>query len=219
MCSCVRQTNAPACRGGETGFHLPATISVDAGVAAPECLVDSPRHQFKLVCHARLKELVIFFCGQPTCHKQTSSQRMVTYCHVDWERGKGTAPKTCARRRIRHHVLTFEICAVGQHGRRKHQSKIRMTRMAHIICTLESPTGAVPVAQDPIHRPAAATFTVATPAQFTLTLLTDMLTRCRPLAAHGAWSYLSVRTQPLTATGAPSQTSTIPYHIHAEFKR
>ena len=33
-----------------------------------------------------------------------------------------------------------------------------------------------------------------------------------PLAAHGARSCLSVRTQPLTATGAPSQTSTIPYH-------
>ena len=36
-------------------------------------------------------------------------------------------------------------------------------------------------------------------------LLTDMVARCRLLAAHGA------RTQPLTATGAPSQTSTIPY--------
>ena len=43
-------------------------------------------------------------------------------------------------------------------------------------------------------------------------LLTDMVTRCRLLAAHGARSCLSVRTQPLTATGAPSQTSTIPYH-------
>ena len=43
-------------------------------------------------------------------------------------------------------------------------------------------------------------------------LLTDMVTRCRLLAAHGATSCLSVRTQPLTATGAPSQTSTIPYH-------
>ena len=32
------------------------------------------------------------------------------------------------------------------------------------------------------------------------------------IAAHGAKSCLSVRTQPLTATGAPSQTSTIPCH-------
>ena len=37
--------------------------------------------------------------------------------------------------------------------------------------------------------------------------------RCRLLAAHGLRSCLSARTQPwLTATGAPSQTSTIPYH-------
>ena len=43
-------------------------------------------------------------------------------------------------------------------------------------------------------------------------LLTDMVARCRLLAAHGARSCLSVRTQPLMATGAPSQTSTIPYH-------
>ena len=43
-------------------------------------------------------------------------------------------------------------------------------------------------------------------------LLTDMVSRCRLLAAHGLTSCLSVRTQPLTATGAPSQTSTIPYH-------
>ena len=42
-----------------------------------------------------------------------------------------------------------------------------------------------------------------------------MVTRSRLLAAHGLTSCLSVRTQPLTATGAPSQTSTIPYHtIH-----
>ena len=43
-------------------------------------------------------------------------------------------------------------------------------------------------------------------------LLTDMVPRCRLLAAHGPRSCLSVRTQPLTATGAPSQTSTIPCH-------
>ena len=43
-------------------------------------------------------------------------------------------------------------------------------------------------------------------------LLTDMVPRCRLLAAHGLRSCLSARTQPLTATGAPSQTSTIPYH-------
>ena len=43
-------------------------------------------------------------------------------------------------------------------------------------------------------------------------LLTDMVARCRLLAAHGARSCLSARTPPLTATGAPSQTSTIPYH-------
>ena len=42
-------------------------------------------------------------------------------------------------------------------------------------------------------------------------LLTDMVSRCRLLAAHGARSCLLVRTQPLMAT-APSQTSTIPYH-------
>ena len=40
----------------------------------------------------------------------------------------------------------------------------------------------------------------------------DMVSRSRLLAAHGLLSCLSVRTQPLTATGAPSQTSTIPYH-------
>ena len=43
-------------------------------------------------------------------------------------------------------------------------------------------------------------------------VITDMASRCRLLAAHGARSCLSVRTQPLTATGAPSQTSTIPCH-------
>ena len=43
-------------------------------------------------------------------------------------------------------------------------------------------------------------------------LLADMVTRSRLLAAHDLLSCLSVRTQPLTATGAPSQTSTIPYH-------
>ena len=42
-------------------------------------------------------------------------------------------------------------------------------------------------------------------------LLTDMVPRCRLLAAHGLTSCLSARTQPLTATGAPSQTSTIPW--------
>ena len=36
-----------------------------------------------------------------------------------------------------------------------------------------------------------------------ITLLTDMVTRCRLLAAHGDKSCLSVRTEPLTATGAP----------------
>ena len=45
-----------------------------------------------------------------------------------------------------------------------------------------------------------------------ITLLTDMVPRCRLLAAHGLRSCLSVRTQPLTATGAPSQTSTMPCH-------
>ena len=39
------------------------------------------------------------------------------------------------------------------------------------------------------------------------------VSRCRLLAAHGLTSCLSVRTQPLTATGAPSQTSTIPYQV------
>ena len=43
-------------------------------------------------------------------------------------------------------------------------------------------------------------------------LLTDVVPRCRLLAAHGLMSCLSARTQPLTATGAPSQTSTIPCH-------
>ena len=50
-----------------------------------------------------------------------------------------------------------------------------------------------------------------------ITLLTDMVARCRLLAAHGARSCLSVRTQPLMATGAPSQTSTIPYHTTTSF--
>ena len=48
-----------------------------------------------------------------------------------------------------------------------------------------------------------------------ITLLTDMVPRCRLLAAHGLRSCLSVRTQPLTATGAPSQTSTMPCHALA----
>ena len=43
-------------------------------------------------------------------------------------------------------------------------------------------------------------------------LLTDMVSRCRLFAAHGARSCLSVRSKPLTATGTPSQTSTVPYH-------
>ena len=43
-------------------------------------------------------------------------------------------------------------------------------------------------------------------------LLTDMVPRCRLLAVHGPTPCLSVRTQPLTATGAPSQTSTTPCH-------
>ena len=43
-------------------------------------------------------------------------------------------------------------------------------------------------------------------------LLTDVVPRCRLLAAHGLTSCLSARTQPLTATGAPSQTSTMPCH-------
>ena len=33
-------------------------------------------------------------------------------------------------------------------------------------------------------------------------------------STRGPWSCLSVRTQPLTATGAPSQTSTMPCHTH-----
>ena len=45
-----------------------------------------------------------------------------------------------------------------------------------------------------------------------ITLRTDMVARFRLLAAHGLGSCLSVRTQPLTATGAPSQTSTMPCH-------
>ena len=43
-------------------------------------------------------------------------------------------------------------------------------------------------------------------------IIRDIVTQCRLLAAPGARSCLSARTQPLTATGAPSQTSTIPYH-------
>ena len=49
--------------------------------------------------------------------------------------------------------------------------------------------------------------------------LTDMVPRCRPLAlaAHGLGSCLSARTQPLTATGAPSQTSrAMPCHAFTE---
>ena len=58
-----------------------------------------------------------------------------------------------------------------------------------------------------LHRPLPSCHTMPP-----ITLLTDMVTRCRPLAAHGLASCLSVRTQPLTATGAPSQTSTMPHH-------
>ena len=43
-------------------------------------------------------------------------------------------------------------------------------------------------------------------------VISDMVTPCRLFAAHGTGSCLSVRTQPPAVTGAPSQTSTIPYH-------
>ena len=43
-------------------------------------------------------------------------------------------------------------------------------------------------------------------------MLTDVVARWRPLAAPGAESCPSVRTKPLMATGAPSQTSTMPRH-------
>ena len=43
-------------------------------------------------------------------------------------------------------------------------------------------------------------------------IIRNMVARCRLFAAPGARSCLSVRTQPPTATGAPSQTSTIPHH-------
>ena len=43
-------------------------------------------------------------------------------------------------------------------------------------------------------------------------ILTDLVARCRLLAAHGPRSCLSVRTQPPTATGAPSQASAIQCH-------
>ena len=49
-----------------------------------------------------------------------------------------------------------------------------------------------------------------------ITSLTDMVARCRLLAAHGAKSCPSVRTQPLTDTGAPSWTSTMPCHADHE---
>ena len=45
--------------------------------------------------------------------------------------------------------------------------------------------------------------------------LTDVVTRSRPLTAHGLASCPSVRTQPLTATGAPSQTSAMPCHARS----
>ena len=47
-------------------------------------------------------------------------------------------------------------------------------------------------------------------------MIRDTVTRCRLLAAHGARSCLSVRTQPPTVTGAPSQTSTIQYQTVAD---
>ena len=50
------------------------------------------------------------------------------------------------------------------------------------------------------------------PCHPTRTMLTDMVSRCRLLAAHGLRSCPSVRTQPLTATGAPSRTSAMPCH-------
>ena len=40
-------------------------------------------------------------------------------------------------------------------------------------------------------------------------IIRDTVARHRLLAAHGARSCVSVRTQPTTATGAPSQTSTM----------
>ena len=66
-----------------------------------------------------------------------------------------------------------------------------------------------PVLAWPINVQAYAMPSVPVPP---IILLTDMVPRCRLLAAHGLTSCLSARTQPLTATGAPSQTSTIPYH-------
>ena len=39
------------------------------------------------------------------------------------------------------------------------------------------------------------------------------VTRCKLLVAHGARSCLSMRTQPPTPTGAPSQTSVMPCHV------
>ena len=66
-----------------------------------------------------------------------------------------------------------------------------------------------PVLAWPINLQAYAMPSVPVPP---IILLTDMVPRCRLLAAHGLTSCLSARTQPLTATGAPSQTSTIPYH-------
>ena len=48
-------------------------------------------------CLSRPTERVGNFFLRARCHKQTSSQRVVTHCHVDWERDKGTAPRTCAR--------------------------------------------------------------------------------------------------------------------------
>ena len=58
-------------------------------------------------------------------------------------------------------------------------------------------------------------FSVVLLRVFSVALLRTMVARCRLLAAHGPRSCLSVRTQPLTATGAPSQTSTMPCHAIA----
>ena len=66
-----------------------------------------------------------------------------------------------------------------------------------------------PVLAWPINLLAYAMPSVPVPP---ITSLTDMVPRCRPLAAHGLGSCPSARTQPLTATGAPSQTSTMPCH-------
>ena len=96
----------------------------------------------------------------------------------------------------------------------------RLFRMAMTSSLVTTHWGRVPSVHD-MYYPASAwliqlrAYAMPSVPVPPIMLLTDVVSRCRLLAAHGARSCLSVRTQPLTATGAPSQTSTMPWPCHA----